>query len=211
MHQELAETLLHVLWELVQVFSSIVACSRGARPGARTNRGVSLLYPFSPRSRTTSTRADDVRRSVLLKAEEVGALREQTLTDPRVAARRRAEAVRRAFAGRAAAGPGQRGSATDAWTPWRLTTDGRSGGGASRARSHRGTAILTALINESAPSDLLAEFIAHGRGADVLLAISTSGGSATLLAACARRAGGTGHDPLVGYAAADREQRLADH
>ena len=94
--QELVETLYHVLWELVHVFFE----HRGLLEG-RTERRVhdagasSFLYPFlDERESDLDAVVDDVRRSVLMKAREIGALREQTLTDnascswpPRCAAR----------------------------------------------------------------------------------------------------------------------------
>ena len=79
--QELAETLYHVLWELVHVFFD----HRGLLEGREARRCT------TPARRASSTRSwprarrdleavvEDVRRSVLMKAAEVGALREQTL------------------------------------------------------------------------------------------------------------------------------------
>ena len=81
--QELVETLYHVLWELVHVFFE----HRGLLEG-RSERRVhdagasSFLYPFlDERESDLDAVLEDVRRSVLMKAREVGALREQTLTE----------------------------------------------------------------------------------------------------------------------------------
>ena len=81
--QELVETLYHVLWELVHVFFE----HRGLLEG-RSERRVhdagasSFLYPFlDERESDLEPVVEDVRRSVLIKAAEVGALRAQTLTD----------------------------------------------------------------------------------------------------------------------------------
>ncbi len=72
-----------MLWELVHVFFE----HRGLLEG-RTERRVhdagasSFLYPFlDERESDLDAVLEDVRRSVLMKAREVGALREQTLTD----------------------------------------------------------------------------------------------------------------------------------
>src|SRR5207237_1303793 len=72
--QELGETLYHVLWELVHVFFEHL---HGSSAGAGAS---SFLYPFLDRQETAlDDVVEDVRRSVLMKAEEVSALREQTL------------------------------------------------------------------------------------------------------------------------------------
>src|SRR5439155_24631365 len=72
--QELAETLYHVLWELVHVFLDHRTGS-GAGTGAS-----SFLYPFLDRAEAdVDAVLEDVRASALAKAAEIGALREQTL------------------------------------------------------------------------------------------------------------------------------------
>src|SRR5205823_3396609 len=83
--QELAETLYHVLWELVHVFFEHLQSST-AGAGAS-----SFLYPFLDERDGGGLEevVADVRRSVLMKADEVGALREQTLGESRAEARRR--------------------------------------------------------------------------------------------------------------------------
>ena len=72
--QELVETLYHVLWELVHVFFEHRGLleGRGARrlhdPGAS-----SFLYPFlSEQESELEPVVEDVRRSALMKAAEVG-------------------------------------------------------------------------------------------------------------------------------------------
>ena len=75
--QELVETLYHVLWELVHVFFD----HRGLLEG-RTARRIhdagasSFLYPFlAEQEDDLDPCVDDVRRSVLMKAEEIAELR----------------------------------------------------------------------------------------------------------------------------------------
>jgi D-sedoheptulose 7-phosphate isomerase len=83
--QELVETLYHVLWELVHVFFE----HRGLLEGRDVRRvhdvGASrFLYPFLAEEESDLEAViADVQGSALMKAEEVGALREQTLSDNR--------------------------------------------------------------------------------------------------------------------------------
>jgi D-sedoheptulose 7-phosphate isomerase len=212
--QELVETLYHLLWELVHVFFE----HRGLLSGQVHDSGASaFLYPF-----LASAPADvdavvaDVAGSVRLKAAEVGDLRERTLTEGAGTLRAAAEVLRAAFedGGRLLV-LGNGGSATDAMdaaadfryppAPWRprpvldLTED---------------AAILTALANDVGVENVFArQVIAHGRAGDVLLAISTSGGSGNVLAALAearRRRMAT--IALVGYDGGEiAAGALADH
>ncbi len=79
--QELAETAYHVLWELVHVFFDHrgLLSGREARPVHDTGHS-SFLYPFLSESETDlEAVVADVRASAMLKAAEVGELREQTL------------------------------------------------------------------------------------------------------------------------------------
>jgi D-sedoheptulose 7-phosphate isomerase len=73
----------------------------------------SFLYPFlGERETDFEAVVQDVRRSILMKAEEIGELRAQTLTEGRAALVAAAEALR--GAGRVLA-LGNGGSATDAY------------------------------------------------------------------------------------------------
>src|SRR5207253_761521 len=64
--QELAETLYHVLWELVHVFFEHLGTST-AGAGASA-----FLYPFlEPRQSDLDAIVEDVRGSVLMKAREI--------------------------------------------------------------------------------------------------------------------------------------------
>ena len=209
--QELCETAYHVLWELVHVFLD--------RGGASTAdaAAAAFLYPFLDAEEGDPAHLlEDVRRSVLAKAREVSALREQTLTENRTALVEAAAAVGRALEGGGTVlAFGNGGSATDAmdlvadlraapqgWAPRRaldLTAD---------------AAILTALANDVGPDVLFQrQIIAYGREGDVALALSTSGGSANVVAAldeARRRRLAT--IALVGYDGGRiAAERLADH
>jgi D-sedoheptulose 7-phosphate isomerase len=197
--QELSETLYHVVWELVHVFFEHLHRSR-AGAGAST-----FLYPFLEQDadRELDHVVADVARSVGLKAEEVGALREQTLAEGRVVLCDAAAALRRAFDENATLHVfGNGGSATDAadcvadfraapqgWPPRRavdLAAD---------------SSILTALANDIGAEVLFArQLIAYAREGDAALAISTSGGSANIVEALAEaRRRGLVTIGLVGY------------
>jgi D-sedoheptulose 7-phosphate isomerase len=210
--QELVETLYHVLWELVHVCFDHL---RGSTAGAGAS---GFLYPFleQPAGGGLDDVVADVARSVLLKAEEVGALREQTLTEGRPELAAAAALLRRAFdAGGTLHAFGNGGSATDAadvvadfraapqgWAPRRALDLGADG------------SILTALANDIGPEVLFArQLIAYGRPGDVALAISTSGGSANIVEALAEsRRRGLGTIALVGYDGGRiAAGRLADH
>jgi D-sedoheptulose 7-phosphate isomerase len=185
--QELVETLYHLLWELVHVFFE----HRGLLEGRETRRthdtgASSFLYPFlAEAEHDLDAVLADVSRSVRIKADEIGALREQTLTEGRETLLAAAETVR--MGGKLLA-LGNGGSATDAmdvvadfryppvdgWQPRRaidLTED---------------PAILTAIANDIGTEAIFArQIIAYGSQGDALLALSTSGNSANVIAALA--------------------------
>src|SRR5947209_1036376 len=107
--QELVETLYHVLWELVHVFFDHLAEGQGT--GAS-----SFLYPFlGKQDSNLDAVVGDVARSVVQKADEVRALREQTLLEGREELVAAAKALRTTFAtGQCLFALGNGGSATDA-------------------------------------------------------------------------------------------------
>ncbi len=170
--QELTETLYHVLWELVHVFIEHRE-RRGHDAGAS-----SFLYPFLGESaQSLESVVEDVRRSILAKAEEIGALREQTLTENAAVLDVAADAL--GAASRVLA-LGNGGSATDAMD---VVAD-------LRARGRRALdltsdpAVLTAIANDIGVEAIFArQVIAHGRLDDVLVTISTSGNSDNVIAA----------------------------
>jgi D-sedoheptulose 7-phosphate isomerase len=216
--QEVAETAYHLLWELVHVFFEHRGLLEGREARAVHDTGASsFLYPFLAEGETDlEAVVGDVRRSVLMKAEEVAALREQTLTEGRKALAASAASLRARFeAGGRLLALGNGGSATDAmdavadfrrppapWPPRRaldLTED---------------PAILTAIANDIGVEAIFArQVIAHGREGDVLLALSTSGNSANVIAALAEaRRRGIQTVAMVGYDGGRvAAEELADH
>ena len=188
--QELIETLYHVLWELVHVFLE-------HRDRSRVGAGAaSFLYPFlegGAVSADLDAVREDVRRSIEAKAAEIGALREQTLSEN---AGVLAQAAASLGDGRVLA-LGNGGSATDAMD---VVAD-------FRARGRRALdltddpAVLTAIANDIGVEAIFSrQVIAHGRPGDTLLTLSTSGSSANVLAALAEaRRRGLGTIAFVGY------------
>ena len=186
--QELVETLYHVLWELVHVFFD----HRGLLAGRDARRvhdagASSFLYPFlGEREDDLEAVVDDVRRSALMKAEEVGLLRVQTLTENREVLLAAAAALRTSFAqGGKLLAFGNGGSATDAMD---VVADFRrpaaSGAAWPAIDLTEDSAILTAIANDIGTAAIFSrQVIAHGVRGDVLLAISTSGNSPNVIEA----------------------------
>ena len=204
--QELVETLYHVLWELVHVFFDHL---RSNTQGAGAS---SFLYPFlGERAGDLDAVVDDVQRSILLKAEEIGALRAQTLTDNREVLLAAAAALRATFlAGRQVLALGNGGSATDAMD---AVADFRADGRRAIDLTED-PAILTAIANDIGTEAIFArQVIAYGRAGDVLLALSTSGNSANVIAALAEaRRRELRTIALVGYDGGRvAAEQLADH
>ena len=211
--QELAETLYHVLWELVHVFFE----HRGLLEG-RSERHVhdtgasSFLYPFlGEQEHDIEAVIADVRASVLMKGGEASALRAQTLAEAAPTLAEAALALRRSFdgGGRLLA-LGNGGSATDAMD---LVADLHS---AQRPALDltEDTGILTAIANDIGTEAIFSrQVIAHGRPGDVLLAFSTSGGSANVIHALAQaRSRELATIALVGYDGGRiYQEQLADH
>ena len=188
--QELIETLYHVLWELVHVFFDHRGLLSGREARAVHDAGhSSFLYPFlGEQEHDLPAVIADVGRSVVLKADEIALLREQTLTDNREALISAAASLRRILdAGGTLLVLGNGGSATDAmdavadlrlppngWPPRRtldLTED---------------AAILTAIANDIGPEAIFSrQIIAYGRDGDAVLAFSTSGNSRNIIEALA--------------------------
>ena len=218
--QELAETLYHVLWELVHVFFE----HRGLLEGRTDRRSLdvgasSFLYPFlAEDEHDLDAVLADVRASVVMKAEEASALRAATVAGSGEVLCAAAATLRASFAGGGTVlALGNGGSATDAAD---LVADlCEPPAGSDRPPRPAldltaDTAILTALANDIGAEAVFArQVIAYGRRGDVLVALSTSGDSRSVVAALqeARRRG-LGTVALVGYdggrIAADA---LADH
>jgi D-sedoheptulose 7-phosphate isomerase len=219
LRQELAETLYHLLWELVHVFfehgPTAVKRSGGEREEAEGRPAASFLYPFLSGDRGDPEAViADVRRSVLAKADEVAALRRQTLTeggDQLIAA---ALTLRRAFeSGGRVLAFGNGGSATDATD---LVADFGFGGEVARPALDLSAdpAILTALANDIGSEELFSrQLLAYGRRGDVAIALSTSGSSPNLVRALGEAATrGLATVAFVGYDGGRiAAEGLADH
>ena len=217
-HQELVETLYHVLWELVHVFFD----HRGLLEGREQRRvhdtgASSFLYPFLAEQETDLEGVvADVRASVLMKAAEVGELRAQTLNDGAADLEAAAGALRACFdAGGKLLALGNGGSATDAMDAVADLRAAPQGWPARRAIDlTEDPAILTALANDIGAEVLFQrQIIAYGRAGDAVLCFSTSGGSANVILALeeARRRGLT-TIAFVGYDGGRiASEALADH
>jgi D-sedoheptulose 7-phosphate isomerase len=211
--QELVETLYHVLWELVHVFFEHRGLLSGRSERRTHDAGASsFLYPFlDEREDKLEPVVDDVRRSVLIKSAEIGELRAQTLTENGATLGDAAAALRVAFQrGGKLLALGNGGSATDAMD---AVADFRSAGRRAIDLTED-PAILTAIANDIGTEAIFSrQVIAYGAAGDALLALSTSGNSANLIAALAEaRRRGLVTIAMVGYdggrIAADE---LADH
>jgi D-sedoheptulose 7-phosphate isomerase len=217
--QELIETLYHVLWELVHVFFEHRGLLEGrqARPLHRTGAS-SFLYPFlAEGEHDLDAVVEDVRRSVVMKAQDIEALRAQTLDDNRAALLAAAAGLRADLdrGGRLLA-LGNGGSATDAMD---AVADFRARLDAAHPPRRaldltEDPAILTAIANDIGTEAIFArQVIAHGRPGDALLALSTSGSSPNVIAALAE---GRRRDlrtiAMVGYDGGSvAAEQLADH
>jgi D-sedoheptulose 7-phosphate isomerase len=205
--QELVETLYHVLWELVHVFLDHSSKSAGPGAGAST-----FLYPFlDQRDRDVEPLIDDVRRSILMKAEEIGALRKQTLIDNGDELFAAAEALQGVFeAGGEVLALGNGGSATDAMD---LVADLHAAGRPAIDLTEDAP-ILTAVANDIGVDAIFSrQVIAYGLAGDALVALSTSGNSTNVIAALGEaRKRGMVTIAYVGYDGGRiGSERLADH
>jgi D-sedoheptulose 7-phosphate isomerase len=217
--QELVETLYHVLWELVHVFFEHRGLLQGREARAVHDTGASaFLYPFlGEREHDLENVVDDVRRSILLKADEVSSLREQTLTENATELTAAAATLHANLdAGGKLLAFGNGGSATDAMdavADFHIPPDSRWP--ARRALDlTEDPAILTALANDIGTDAIFArQIIAYGRPGDAVLALSTSGGSSNVIAALAEaRSRGLLTIAMVGYDGGRvASERLADH
>ncbi len=200
--QELVETAYHVLWELVHVFlehSERTVHDTGA---------ASFLYPFlGERETDHEAVVEDVRRSILMKAEEIGELRTRTLTENGGTLAAAAAALRGAPRVLAL---GNGGSATDATD---LVADLQRAGHAAIDLT-ADPAIITAIANDVGVESIFArQVIAYGQAGDALVALSTSGGSGNVISALREaRSRGLATVAFVGYDGGEiAASRLADH
>jgi D-sedoheptulose 7-phosphate isomerase len=217
--QELVETLYHVLWELVHVFFEHRGLCEGREAAPAHDPGASsFLYPFlAEGERDLESVVGDVRRSVLMKAAEIGALREQTLTDNRsVLIAAAADLRARLDAGGKVLAFGNGGSATDAMD---LVADlraapGRDWPSRSAIDLTEDPAILTAIANDIGIEEVFQrQVIAYGNQGDAAVALSTSGNSVNVMEALAEaRRRGLVTIAFVGYDGGRvATEGLADH
>jgi D-sedoheptulose 7-phosphate isomerase len=215
--QELVETLYHVLWELVHVFFEHRGLLAGREPRRVHDAGASsFLYPFlGEQESDLDSVIDDVRCSALMKADDVSALRVQTLSENRDALLAAAGALRGALvAGGKLLALGNGGSATDAMD---VVADFRAVGPGQAWPAIDLTedpAILTAIANDIGADAIFSrQVIAYGLAGDALLALSTSGNSANVIEALEEgRRRGLLTIAMVGYDGGRIGcERLADH
>ena len=188
--QELAETLYHVLWELVHVFFEHRGLLEGREAGPVHDTGASsFLYPFLSEGETGLDEViEDVRSNVVMTAEEVGELRERTIEGSRAVLLEAAAELRSIVdRGGTALVFGNGGSATDSMD---LVADlrGAPQGWPGRAAIDltEDPSILTAIANDiGVEAIFLRQVIAYGHEGDAAIAISTSGNSVNLIEALA--------------------------
>ena len=203
--QELAETLYHVLWELVHVFFEHRGLLEGREAREGHDSGASaFLYPFlAEQEHDLEAVVDDVRASVLMKAGEIAALRAQTLGDNTEGLAAAAAAIRAATdGGGTVLALGNGGSATDAMDAVADLRAAPQGWPSRRALDLcEDPAILTAIANDVGVEAIFArQVIAYGREGDLVLSFSTSGNSANVIAALAEaRRRGLTTVAMVGY------------
>jgi D-sedoheptulose 7-phosphate isomerase len=218
--QELVETLYHVLWELVHVFFEHRGLLGGRTERAHHDSGASsFLYPFlAEQEHDLDAVLRDVEASVLAKAVEAHDLRVATLRDGHDAIAAAAAALRASLRGGGrllALGNG--GSATDAAdvvADFRSPPDATGWTPRAAIDLARAPAVLTAVGNDVGIEAIFTrQVIAYGRPGDVLLAISTSGGSQNVIHALAQgRRDGLVTVALVGYDGGRiLAEGLADH
>ena len=186
--QEIVETLYHLLWELVHIFLDHRGLLEGRAAKPVHDPGASsFLYPFLTQQETNLDDVlDDVRKSMLLKADEVVALRAQSLTEGCETLLTAARVLReRLDAGGRLIAIGNGGSATDAMDVVADFHTPLYGGPARRALDlTEDTGIITAVANDIGTEEIFQrQVIAYGREGDVLLALSTSGNSLSILEA----------------------------
>ena len=178
-HQEMIEVLYHTLWETVHVF--LEREEIGSEAG-----GASFLYPFlGSGTQSASDPRREVAASIRMKVAEDVRLREQVAAGET----ERMVEVSLAIAARIRRGGkllilGNGGSATDA-NDWAFDCvcppDGMRPIPALSLSSE--PAVLTAIANDvGMDAVFLRQVIAHARPEDVVIGISTSGGSRNLLA-----------------------------
>jgi D-sedoheptulose 7-phosphate isomerase len=208
-HQELFEIVGHLLYETVHVYLE-------HRQSEHDAGAASFLYPFLGGGAGAPLSVTDVLPSILRKSADAEELRERVAAEECdvIAGAAVAMAGELALGGRVLLF-GNGGSATDA-TDWALDCVGASSGlvpipALSLAAE---PATITAIANDVGREFIfLRQLIAHVRAHDVIVALSTSGGSANVIAAleeARKRRNCT--VALLGYDGGEiRRRGLADH
>ncbi len=196
--QELIEILYHTLWETVHVFFE-----HGARSPSELGEAA-FLYPFlSADAADSSDIASEVATSIRAKAAEDERLREQVARQSAAAVSEATRAVlERIQRGGTLLIFGNGGSATDA-NDWAIDCVTPPPGAAAVPALSLASepATITAVANDVGTDTIfLRQLIAQSRRGDVAIAISTSGGSANVIAALSEaRRRGLLTMALVGY------------
>jgi D-sedoheptulose 7-phosphate isomerase len=216
--QEIVEIVGHLLYESVHVFLEHRQRAHDVDAGA-----AAFLYPFLSGGAQPNRAADEaadllaaVRTSILQKAGDAETLRERVAAEEsaEIAAAVRTVAAEVALGGRLLLF-GNGGSATDA-TDWALDcVTPRAGLAPIPALSLAAEpATITAIANDVGRDFIFArQLIAHVRPHDVAIGLSTSGGSANVIAAFAEaRKRGNRTIAVLGYDGGEiRRRGLADH
>jgi D-sedoheptulose 7-phosphate isomerase len=211
LHQEIFEVLGHTLYESVHVFLEHRG-ELGDDVGAS-----SFLYPYlGPAQADAASIADDVAVSILTKARDGEALREQVAAEQSETIAAAVTAIRaRLDAGGRLLTFGNGGSATDA-TDFALDCVLDAPGMRAVPAISLATepATLTAIGNDVGMElTFLRQLVAQARPNDVAFAFSTSGGSKNIVAALEEaRKRGLLTVALLGYDGGEIvRRRLADH
>jgi D-sedoheptulose 7-phosphate isomerase len=208
--QEVFEVLYHVLWETVHVYFE-------HREQGHDVGNSSVLYPFLGKGQQPLEEVvRDVQGSMLQKMQEVNTLRAAAAESQANAIARIAVAVtERLERGGKLITFGNGGSATDANDLVSDCVDPPPGWGTVPAVSLSAEpANITAIANDIGTEAIFArQLIAHAKPEDVAVGISTSGGSANILASLAEaRKRGLLTVGIVGYDGGRIvAERLADY
>ena len=208
--QEIFEVLYHVLWETVHVYFE-------HREQGHDVGNSSFLYPFLGKGQQPLEEVvREVQGSMLQKVQEVNRLRAAAADSEATAISRIAAAIaEQVQRGGKLIAFGNGGSATDANDLVSDCVNPRPGWSAIPAVSLSAEpANITAIANDIGAEAIFArQLIAHARPEDVAVGISTSGGSANILAALAEaRRRGLLTVGIVGYDGGRIvSERLADH
>jgi len=208
--QEVFEVLYHVLWETVHVYFE-------HREQGHDVGNSSFLYPFLGKGQQPLEEVvREVQGSMLQKVQEVNRMRAAAAESEAAAISHIAAAIaERLERGGKLIAFGNGGSATDANDLVSDCVDPPPGWGVIPAVSMSAEpANITAIANDIGTEAIFTrQLIAHARPEDVAVGISTSGGSANILAALAEaRKRGLLTVGIVGYDGGRiLDERLADH